>query len=533
MTAPTPLNVLLVEDRASDAELVLHALRRSGFAPVGTRVDTEADYLAELQPAFDVIIADYNLPQFDAPRALSLLQSRALDIPFIVVTGTIGDEMAVAVIRQGADDYLLKDRLGRLGEAVRGALSQRRLRQDARRAEAALRASEEQLRSLVANIPDVTWRADAARACLFISPNVERILGLTPEQICQGSGEAWYARIHHDDVGAVRAAYDILFTQQEPFDIDYRFAAGDGEWIWLHDRADAIEEHDGVVYADGVCTDITARKHAEDALRRAKEAAESANRLKSQFLSTVSHELRTPLTTIIGFSQLLHRSVGLTPRQRDQVDRITGSADHLLDLIEDLLDLSKIEAGQMTFTLGALEIDPLLAQVLSEFVPQAQAKGLALNLDVPPDLPPALADPMRTRQILLNLVGNAVKFTDHGSVSLAASAVDSEVVISVADTGIGIAEDAIDNVFDEFRQVEEGFTRRFGGIGLGLPIARKLATLQSGSISATSQVGTGSTFTLRLPRADLAAHDDHLVRIEHSILEPLERALSGSGRTAP
>lgn len=522
MSLHTPLRVLLIEDRAADAELILHALRRSGFDPIGVRVDSEDDYLAALSPQFDVVLADYNLPQFNAPRALELLQERKLDVPFIVVTGTIGDEMAVAVVRNGATDYLLKDRLGRLGESVRGAIEQRRLRQDARRAEAALRASEEQLRSLVANIPDVTWRADADGDFLYISPNAERILGLAPEAFYRGGAGTRYDRVHPDDVDAVRTAYEELFTDNEPYDVDYRFSRGDDQWIWVHDRAEAISEHDGVIYADGVSTDITTRKQAEEVLRQAKDAAETANRLKSQFLSTVSHELRTPLTTIIGFSQLLQRGAekDLAARQRDQLVRITNSADHLLELIEDLLDLSKIEAGQMDVTLGNVHLGPKLAQVLTEFVPHAQTKGLALNLNVPADLPPAYADQMRTRQILLNLVGNAVKFTESGSVTLSAQVDGSDVVVTVSDTGIGIAADAIDHVFDEFRQVEEGFTRRFGGIGLGLPIARKLASLQSGTISATSQLGKGSVFTLRLPRADLARHDDHVVRIEHTTPEP-------------
>ncbi|HEY7036453.1 MAG TPA: ATP-binding protein [Thermomicrobiales bacterium] len=518
----TPLNVLLLEDRATDAEMVLHELRRSGFAPAGARVDSEADYLAALRPDLDVILADYSLRRFDAPRALALLQERKYDVPFIVVTGTIGEELAVAAIRQGATDYLLKDRLRRLGECVRAALEQRRLRSEKQRAEAALRAREEQYRSLVANIPDVTWRADETGAHIFVSPNAERILGLTPEAICEGGTASWLGRIHPDDAGCVHTAYTELFSTHEPFDVDYRFQRGDGRWIWLHDRAEAVEERDGILYADGASTDITTRKQTEEALRRAKDAAEAANRMKSEFLSTVSHELRTPLTTIIGFGQLLQRGRDgeLSTRQAAQLDRIMGSANHLLELIDDLLDLAKIEAGRMEITPAVVDVSPLLARVLSEFVPQAEAKGLSLVLDVPAEVPPVLADPMRTRQILLNLVANAIKFTACGAVTLAARVDGSEVVVTVADTGIGIDPEALDYIFDEFRRVEEGFTRRFSGAGLGLPIARKLATLQAGTIAATSQPGAGSTFTLRLPRADAAPPDDHLVRIGHAPLDP-------------
>jgi PAS domain S-box-containing protein len=498
----TPLRLLLVEDNPDDAELVLRALRRAGFEPDGPRVDTEEAYLACLDPGLDVILADYSLPQFDAPGALRWLGERGLDVPCIVVSGSIGDELAAATIRLGATDYLLKDRLGRLGDAVRRALDQRHLRRETRRAEAALRASEEHYRTLVANIPDVTWRADASGARLFVSPNVERVLGLTPEQIRAGGATFWLDRVHSDDRSRVRDAYDALFAAGASYDVDCRVWHADGRWIWLGERATLVDGGDGFPYADGISTDITARKEAEEALRAAKEAADTASRLKSEFLAIVSHELRTPLTTILGFGQLLARDEDeLSPRQASRVDRILRSGEHLQHLIDDLLDLAKIEAGRLDVAVTAVDLRPVLGQLRDELSPQAEMKGLALDLDLPADLPQVMADPARLRQLLLNLVWNAVKFTDQGRIVVAAWPEEGAVAIAVADTGIGIAPEALDYVFDEFRQVEDTVARSHGGIGLGLPIARKLAHLLGGSVEVASRPGLGSTFTLRLPTA--------------------------------
>jgi signal transduction histidine kinase len=239
------------------------------------------------------------------------------------------------------------------------------------------------------------------------------------------------------------------------------------------------------------------------ALEDANRVLAEANRLKGEFLSTMSHELRAPMDGILGYGHLLldGGTGDLTPEQAADVAQITESAEHLLRLIDNVLDLSKIEAGRMDVHPEEIDLTKLVGQVRSHFVLAAQDKNLAIVVDIPSDLPPIVVDPDHLRQILTNLVGNAVKFTDRGRVAITARVTGNELRLAVSDTGVGIPQSAQAFIFEAFRQADSSLTRRFGGSGLGLSIARRLAELQGGSIDVTSQVGVGSTFTLTLPIA--------------------------------
>jgi signal transduction histidine kinase len=281
----------------------------------------------------------------------------------------------------------------------------------------------------------------------------------------------------------------------------------------------------------GTSQDVTERKRWEEQLVAAKEAAEEASRLKSAFLSTMSHELRTPLTAIMGYSNLLLAGIGgdLTPRQAADVGLIAAGADRLLALINDVLDLTRLGAGMLTLEPAAVDLAALVDGVAAEVAPQAAAKALAIAIDVPPGLV-IRADPLRLHQVLLNLVGNAVKFTEAGRIAITARRGDDRVEIAVADTGIGIAPHALPRVFDEFRQADESTTRRFGGSGLGLAIARRLVELHGGTIRAESTPGVGSVFTVVLP---VAAGGEQGPGPADAASHPADRAEpSGTGRVA-
>ncbi|NJD90077.1 MAG: sensor histidine kinase, partial [Geobacter sp.] len=229
--------------------------------------------------------------------------------------------------------------------------------------------------------------------------------------------------------------------------------------------------------------------------------AEQADRLKSAFLATMSHELRTPLTSIIGFTGILRQGLGgpVNAEQTKQLSMVRDSANHLLSLISDILDISKIEAGQLTVATEPFSLAESVSKVVQSVRPLAEKKGLELTLNIAPDVEMISSDPRRAEQVLLNLLSNAIKFTDQGSVSVVCRREASVYRITVSDTGIGISEDGLEQLFKPFHQIDTGLSRKFEGTGLGLSICKRLVELMGGSIATSSSPGRGSCFSFTLP----------------------------------
>lgn len=379
---------------------------------------------------------------------------------------------------------------------------------------AALREAEARYRTLVEQTPAAVYvdEADFLGACLYVSPRIEALVGRTPEEWV-GQGDAWPDMIHPDDQAWVLQRSRESNDSGEPFFAEYRFATLDGRVVWVHDEATLVLNEDGSRQCwQGVMVDITDRKLAEEELRRAKEAAEEASRLKTAFLSMATHELRTPLTIISGYVELLSQS-GLkrfNDEEREYVEVVQAGTRTLTMLIDDLLDLARIEAGRMHLTLRPVDVADVLERVRRMVAAQAAAKGLDIVFAVEDGLPPAAADINRLVQVMLNLVGNAIKFTEQGGVTCTARARNGGVEIQVKDSGIGISPEALDQIFDEFHQGESGTTRRYGGTGLGLAIARRLVEMHGGHIDVESEPGVGSVFSVWLPAADDSLMGDEL-----------------------
>jgi PAS domain S-box-containing protein len=375
-----------------------------------------------------------------------------------------------------------------------------------KQSEEALRASEEKYRSLIDHIPDVIWTADASGKTIYLSGNADKVLGFSSGELLANGQKLWAERIHSEDADRVSEAFKALFTGNVKFDVEYRFRRKDGQWIWLHNRALSTRRHKGEMCADGIFLDITNRRQSEVVLQGAKEAAEAANLAKSRFLANMSHELRTPLNSIIGFSEVLTDKLfgDLNDRQLKYTNNIINSGRHLLQLINDILDLAKVESGRAELLCSTFDVAQVIQDALALVKTTANRKTVELSCSVPASVPLLFADEAKFKQILYNLLSNAIKFTpDNGKVSVSAAVTPKgeSLKISVADTGIGIKPQDHARVFHEFEQVDSSYGRQQQGTGLGLALTKRLVELHGGRIDVESEgiEGRGSVFSFTIP----------------------------------
>ena len=322
----------------------------------------------------------------------------------------------------------------------------------------------------------------------------------------------------------VRAALEDAVARGRAFSLDLEMLTARGRRIWVRATGGAVFVAGQAVRVLGAFQNITEQRRFDEELVRAKESAESANESKSAFLAAMSHEIRTPMHTVLGYTDMLRDSI-LSDEQRECVDIISSSGNSLLRLIDDILDFSKVEAGKMMLERLSFDLHEVVLKVARMMQPQAQPKGLAVGVDAVGDGPfKAFADPQRVHQVLVNLAGNAVKFTSQGSVTLAVAVLDGRVRVEVKDTGIGIAAEALNKLFEDFVQVDSSTQREYGGTGLGLAISKQLVEAMGGTIGVSSEAGVGSIFWFELPVAAEDAVDDGLVAVEPP--ESLSRELA-------
>ena len=372
------------------------------------------------------------------------------------------------------------------------------------RATSALREGENDYRTLADFSPALIWASGTDRVFNYFNG---RWLSFTGRSLERESGNGWVAGVHPEDFQGLIATYTEAFGRRASFSLEWRLRRHDGEFRWLRNDGCARYKQNGEFSGYlGYCMDITESKAFEQSLIAAHAAAESANRVKSEFLANMSHEFRTPLNGVLGNAQLLQMS-DLGAEDRSYLSALLVSGKKLLALTDDVLDMAKIEAASIVLEQDEFSLRECIDELLREHRPHAARKGTLLKVQIPYEVPDALlGDRLRLKQILSNLLGNAVKFTEEGSITLVAAlkgpdGLDASIEICVIDTGIGIAAAAVQRIFEPFVQADGSGTRLYGGSGLGLTISRRLAELMGGSISVQSTEGVGSAFRLLLPFA--------------------------------
>lgn len=497
-----PIRVLLIANLSDDVEV----FRRALFNPAAPFEVSHVGCLDSALTALstkktDVVLLDIDLIDSHDRRPLSMLREHAPGVPVVVLSKTLDPERAAQLVQEGAQDCISRTAIdsGSLVRAVWYAV-ERSARQ---RAELSLLDSEALYHSLVENLPVCVLRKDLAgrftfanRAyCEFTARDPQEILGktdydLSPFEIAR--------KFHEDDQIVIETGRQIRFVEMNKTD-DRTF------WVEVI-KTPVVDARGRIVGAQALFWDVTERQLAVEALKQAKEAAEAASVAKSQFLTNMSHEIRTPLNAVLGLTELVLKG-SLTPTQREYLQLVRDSGESLLSVISDILDFSKIEAGKLSLETSPFDVRERVGDAVKSLALRAAEKKLELAVHVAQEVPDFIVgDPYRLRQLIVNLVGNAIKFTDEGEVvvDVGVDSVQESVVrmrFTVSDTGIGIPEDKLATIFQAFEQVDSSATRRFGGTGLGLAICYRLVELMGGHIGVESEPGRGSRFHFQVPFA--------------------------------
>jgi PAS domain S-box-containing protein len=482
----TPLNILIVEDSEDDLFLLLHALRKGERQIEYLRVDApEAMRSALKERHWDAVTSDYNMPRFSALAALELLQESGLDLPFVVVSGKIGEDQAVAAMKAGAHDYVMKQNLSRLLPAIEREIREADERRRRREAEIALNRQFAQFKTIFDAMNAVVYVADMENfEVLYMNHYGEAIFGE------QWRGRSCFDLFQRDQVGQCRFCTNDRLVKDgvpQPAVTSEHRSTLNGRWYQWTDRA--IEWTDGRLVRLQIAVDITDIKEME--------------RLKDEMISAVSHEMRTPLTAMLGFTEFLLENDVEKDKVRNYLVTIHKETERLNGLIGTFLDLQRLKSRVGVSCIGSVAVPGLITEAAELF---AASRGGNLNLvevACQPGLPQVRGDREKLHQVMVNLLSNACKYSPPASpIRITAALKEGEVVISVQDQGIGIPVEMRKRVFEKFFRIDNSDNRMIGGTGLGLALVKEIVESHGGRVWVEGEEGKGSTFCLALPLLD-------------------------------
>ncbi len=490
--------ILILEDVLSDAELAQREINKVLAFSTFKVVDNEADFNnALLSFVPDVIVSDYNLPGFDGLAALNLTQKHTPLTPFIIFTGSQNEDIAVGCMKAGASDYVIKEYLKRLGPAVLQALEKKKALLEKAQMERDLVESEKKYRTIFENIQDIYYETALDGTVLEVSPSISS-LSYTREEVIGTNMLKYYV-----DPEQRATLLQTLVRNGNVTDYEVLLEDRHGNMLTVSITASVFpQEKNGQNKISGVMRNVSERVKFVHELQAEKEKAEEMNRLKSFFLANMSHELRTPLSGILGFSELL-TTITTDVESQEMVQMIHKSGKRLLNTLNSILDLSRIEANQTEIHWQTIDLNQFMDETIKHFEPIACSKSLGINFTTDLKDVDFNTDARMLEHVVNAVLDNAIKFTEQGEIEVNLEQLVIErkkwITIRVIDTGIGIEHDKKNVIFEPFRQVSEGYSRSFEGTGLGLTIAHKFMELLGGCITLESTSQEGSTFLLKFP----------------------------------
>jgi PAS domain S-box-containing protein len=503
-----PIRILNLEDDAYDATLLAVELKKEYFSVEIMVAANRTEFEEMLNSySFDVILADHNLPDYNGIDALQYSKSINPDLPFIFVSGTLGEEKAILAMRYGASDFVSKNHIEKLGYALRRVLNETDAKKQLIELNNAIFESEERLRYVVKATGELVWDMDLISGFVHWNTGSQYQFGYLPHQI-DNTLDWWSQRLHPDEKKDILISFDnFLSSKEEIWKREYRFKNGDGGFTWVADNCCVLRDSFGNPYrAIGSMNDISQLHKAQDDLLISKKMVEESDKLKSSLLDNINHELRTPMNGILGFADLLLDNLE-KPETRIMAENIVHSGQRLLNTVNSIMDLAQLSGGKYPIHTRLVDLSLIVGEFLPGHFKRASDKRITL-LNNTENAVIAKVDTFALQNIINHLINNAIKFTLKGWVEVTTTYLrannETKPTIIIKDTGIGISKEKQKIIFNDFRQESEGRDRSFQGAGLGLSIVQKLMILMDGEVVLDSEPGVGSTFTLIFPATTLS-----------------------------